>query len=144
MKFNYLLGVGIVLSLIGASLLVALGFLYIKPFMSTRNYVKGQCRLEYKNTTNQMVQCQCSADGNNRCTSVYPCAKVRVNLTTSASSVHYSLILYDSYETYDLQKKTFHVVILQFLLMLFYVGLKDILIDYNFFFQSLLSFSTYL
>ena len=111
MKFNYLLGLGILLSLIGATLLLALGILYIRPFIDTRNYAKGDCLVTSKNTTSKRIVCQCSADGNQPCTSTYPCARVRVQLTTSRSSVHPNIILYDSYETYTLQKVSYHVSI---------------------------------
>lgn len=106
MKLNYLLGIGIVLALVGASLLVAFGFLYIKPYINVRNFKEATCTTIQSFPTGQEVPCQCAADGSSSCVSFYPCLKIWVNFTKTEHSDTRNVTLYDSYETYFLQRET--------------------------------------
>lgn len=105
MKFNYFLGLGIFLSLTGASLLVALGILYVKPYMYIRHFKESQCNVTSSNKTDLLVPCQCSSDGSMPCTSSYPCSKVLVSLNTPEGWLR-NVTLYDTFETYSLQHNT--------------------------------------
>ena len=109
MKLNYLLGIGIVLALVGASLLVAFGFLYIKPYINVRNFKEATCTTIQSFPTGQEVPCQCAADGSSSCVSFYPCLKIWVNFTKTEHSDTRNVTLYDSYETYFLQRETLQV-----------------------------------
>jgi len=108
MKFNYMLGIGIVLSLVGASLLLAFGFLYLRPYIDVQNFKATRCTTVHMspglNPWYTFVPCQCAADGSSVCESRYPCIWVRVNFTDiDSDEVIRNVTLYDSYETYFLQ-----------------------------------------
>lgn len=104
MRLNYVLGVGIILALVGASLLVAFGFLYVKPYINVRTYEEAECRVVSQDSTfRTLVTCQCAADGSSTCVSQYPCVKVFVNYTRVDGVQVENAALYDSYETFHIQ-----------------------------------------
>lgn len=111
MRLNYILGVGIVLSLIGASLLVAFGLLYLRPHLDVRHLVEGQCAKSDIGYTRDIVTCTCASDGGSSCQSQYPCLRITVNVSSkgSAKFVADNATLYDSYETFVLQSSAFQV-----------------------------------
>ncbi|ESN96239.1 hypothetical protein HELRODRAFT_189164 [Helobdella robusta] len=102
MKVNYLLGVGIVLSLIGASLLAALVIMYVIPYIPTRHYMEGVCNLTHCDMSDTIVTCKCQTSG---CISSYPCTNVLVNLLTYGDKTK-NLTLYNTFYTYEAQKIT--------------------------------------
>jgi hypothetical protein len=104
MKLNYVLGVGIVLSLVGVSLLLAFGFLYLKPYLDVADYRAARCTTVSMAGDGLYVSCECATDGSSACESRYPCIKARVNVTAEDEErVTANVTLYDSYETYYLQ-----------------------------------------
>lgn len=105
MKLNWVLGAGIILALVGASLLVSFGLLYLRPHLDVRHLVEGRCAVESVAYTNEMVQCTCASDGGSSCVSQYPCLRVVVNISRAGggSVVAENATLYDSYETFVLQ-----------------------------------------
>lgn len=109
MRTSYCLGFGIVLALIGASLLVAFGLLYVKPYVYIRHMEQSSCMASYSEQTNEMVKCTCTTDGSSSCQSQYPCVKVLVNFSTVEEEFVTNATLYDSYETYSLQKNALQV-----------------------------------
>lgn len=105
MRLNYILGIGIVLALVSASLLVAFGFLYVKPYINVRTYKETVCTtVSQDHSMRQLVTCQCAADGSSTCVSQYPCIKVWVNYTRVDSVFVENATLYDSYETFHIQQ----------------------------------------
>ena len=109
MRFNLVLALGILLGLIGASLLVAFGLWYVKPYMRVRDMVGTQCTTHVTFSTNQLVKCTCAQDGSSSCLSQYPCLKVWVNLTTESGQVLDNITVYDSYETFQFQQAAMQV-----------------------------------
>lgn len=105
MKFNYILGIGILLSLVGISLLLSFGFLYVRPYIDIRNFKETLCRtVSITMDPTSVVNCQCAADGSTSCESQYPCVWARVNFSDiSTGETLVNATLYDSYETYILQ-----------------------------------------
>src|SRR6218665_906278 len=119
MRLNYILGIGIVLALVSASLLVAFGFLYVKPYINVRTYKETVCTtVSQDHSMRQPVTCQCAADGSSTCVSQYPCIKVWVNYTRVDSVFVENATLYDSYETFHIQQSALQVLSL-FLLLKF-------------------------
>ena len=109
------LGVGIVLGVLGASLLVAFGFLYIKPYTKVKHMRETQCIAVNLTVHSELLNCPCSDD----CVAKYPCLQVRVNYTQKVTSqerkeadvevddvIVRDVILFDSYETYSRQRAT--------------------------------------
>lgn len=103
-RSNYLLGAGILLALIGASLLVAFGLLYVQPYIDIRHLVESDCMTENTELVGDMASCTCASDGSGSCTSRYPCIHIIVNYTLESGDVVFNATLYDSYETYILQR----------------------------------------
>lgn len=104
MRINYCLGFGIILALIGASLLVAFGLLYVKPYVYIRHMEQSICAMSHSEYANEYVKCTCTTDGSSSCLSHYPCIKVLVNFSVENGESVINATLYDSYETYTLQK----------------------------------------
>jgi len=102
-RSNYLLGAGILLALIGASLLVAFGLLYVQPYIDIQHLVQSECTTE-KTKLGDTVSCTCASDASGSCTSRYPCIHITVNYTTESDDVILNATVYDSYETYVLQE----------------------------------------
>jgi len=102
-RSNYLLGAGILLALIGASLLVAFGLLYVQPYIDIRHLVESKCTTELRAFAEDYVSCTCASDASGSCTSQYPCIHIIVNYTAETEDVVLNATLYDSYETYILQ-----------------------------------------
>ena len=98
------LGLGIVLGVLGAALLVAFGFLYIKPYTKVKDMAQTLCVATNVTLAPQLRKCPCGSD----CEATYPCLQVRVNYTRKSGSadddVISDAILYDSYETYSIQR----------------------------------------
>ena len=109
MRFNLVLALGILLGLIGASLLVAFGLWYVKPYMKVRDMVGTQCTTHETFPPNELVKCTCAPDGSSSCLSQYPCLKVWVNMTIEGGQVLDNITLYDSYETFQFQQPTMQV-----------------------------------
>lgn len=110
MRLNYILGIGIILALVGASLLVAFGFLYVKPYINVRTYEEAVCSVVSQDSTfRTLVNCQCAADGSSACVSQYPCIKVFVNYTRVDGVQVENAALYDSYETFHIQDSALRV-----------------------------------
>lgn len=104
MKVNFVLGFGIVLALVGASLLVAFGFLYVQPYLNVWTYEETVCTVVSQGIAFQeLVVCQCAADGSSTCVSRYPCIRVSVNYTRVDGMLVENATLYDSYETFHIQ-----------------------------------------
>ena len=104
------LGCGIVLGLIGASLLVAFGILYVKPFMHVKDMVETQCVTD-NHTLSDPVLCQCEDDRASSCESKFPCLIIYVNFTiVDGGRVASNVSLYDDHDTYLLQDKTTQVI----------------------------------
>lgn len=105
MRINWTLGLGIVLGLIGASFLVAFGVLYVKPYMQVNTMISTTCTTWNVTVTDELVICTCaSSDGGASCLSQYPCVKVWVNYTTIKGDLISNATLYDSHETFLLQR----------------------------------------
>jgi len=102
-RSNYILGAGILLALIGASLLVAFGLLYVQPYIDIRHLVESDCMTETA-AVGDTVSCTCASDGSGSCTSRYPCIHIIINYTVESDDVVHNATLYDSYETYILQR----------------------------------------
>lgn len=100
------LGVGIVLGVLGAALLVAFGFLYIKPYTKVKDMTQTLCVVSNVTIAPQLLTtCPCGSD----CSTSYPCLQVRVNYTrgddeADDTDVISDVMLYESYETYSLQR----------------------------------------
>ena len=109
MRLNLLLGFGIILGLIGATLLVALGILYVKPFIKVRDMKLTTCTAASTILTDELVTCTCASDGSQSCLSRYPCLKLWVNFTTLSGEEITNVTLYDSYETFTLQHEVLKV-----------------------------------
>jgi len=109
-RSNYLLGAGILLALIGASLLVAFGLLYVQPYIDIRHLVESECTTERRALAENSVSCTCASDASGSCTSQYPCIHIIVNYTMESDDVVLNATLYDSYETYILQSPAQQVV----------------------------------
>jgi len=103
-RSNYILGAGILLALIGASLLVAFGLLYVQPYIDIRHLVESKCVTEEPAVVVGETTCTCASDGSGSCTSRYPCIHIIVNYTVEVDDVVHNATLYDSYETYILQR----------------------------------------
>lgn len=108
MRMNLLLGFGIILGLIGATLLVALGILYVKPYSKVRNMKLTMCTVSATVLTDELVTCACASDSSQSCLSRYPCLKLWVNYTTgsgggSGGEAVINATLYNSYDTFVLQ-----------------------------------------
>ena len=115
-RSNYLLGAGILLALIGASLLVAFGLLYVQPYIDIRHLVESKCATELTAVAVDHVSCTCASDASGSCTSQYPCIHIIVNYTTESDDIVRNATLYDSYETYILQSPAQQVFCLPSLL----------------------------
>jgi Calcium-activated potassium channel, beta subunit len=103
-RINYILGFGIVLALIGASLLVAFGLLYVRPYVYMRHLVGATCSTQDVVSTGDIVSCTCASDGSGSCMSHYPCLRITVNYTTEDEPIFINATLYDSFETYTIQR----------------------------------------
>ena len=83
LRHKVILGLGIVLGVIGASLMVLLGVLYVGPYVRTKSMRRTTCTAtsatHYDDT---IVRCSCASDG---CRSSYPCLKVRLTPATRVS-----------------------------------------------------------
>ena len=111
MRINWLLGLGIILGLIGASLMVAFGVLYVKPYTQVNSMKKTQCVTWNVTVTSDLVACTCaSSDGRASCLSHYPCVKVWVNFTTEDGVLVTNATLYDSHNTFFLQRPAQQVI----------------------------------
>ncbi|ELU12170.1 hypothetical protein CAPTEDRAFT_204716 [Capitella teleta] len=106
MRVNLLLALGILLGLMGASLLVAFGLWYVKPYMRIRDMQGGTCTTHVAFTTDELVTCTCAQDRSSSCLSQYPCLKVWVNITTEDGVQLDNVTVYDSYETFQFQHPT--------------------------------------
>ncbi|KAK2183719.1 hypothetical protein NP493_298g00043 [Ridgeia piscesae] len=106
LRHKVILGLGIVLGVIGASLMVLLGVLYVGPYVRTKSMRRTTCTAtsatHYDDT---IVRCSCASDG---CRSSYPCLKVLVNFTTTDGEQVSNATLYNSLDTYELQGATLH------------------------------------
>jgi len=103
-RSNYLLGAGILLALIGASLLVAFGLLYVQPYIDIRHLVESECTTEKTAFEGNKASCTCASDASGSCQSSYPCIHIIVNYTVESDDVVFNATMYDSYETYILQR----------------------------------------
>ena len=109
-RSNYILGAGILLALIGASLLVAFGLLYVQPYIDIRHLVESGCMTEEAAVVGEAT-CTCASDGSGSCTSRYPCIHIIVNYTVEfGDDIVHNATLYDSYETYILQRAAQQVI----------------------------------
>ena len=97
------LGSGIVLGLIGASLLVAFGVLYVKPYLQVKNMVRTDCVIANSSVQSDLVKCKCD-DASEDCISSYPCLSLVANFTKSNGDVKPEVPLYDTHDTYLLQE----------------------------------------
>ena len=113
-RSNYLLGAGILLALIGASLLVAFGLLYVQPYIDIRHLVESECTTEKSKLSEETVSCTCASDASGSCTSRYHCIHIIVNYTLESGDVIFNATLYDSYETYRIQSPAQQVSCLLF------------------------------
>ena len=84
MRINLLLSLGILLGLIGASLLVAFAILYVKPYMMVRTMILTTCTTSDSFSPEGVVTCTCANDGSS-CRSGYPCLRLLVNFTREHS-----------------------------------------------------------
>jgi hypothetical protein len=104
MRLNFLLGLGIILGLIGATLLVALGVLYVKPYIRVRDMRLTRCTVSSAVFDTDPCTCACASDG---CLSHYPCLKLAVNFSRhedgNDGEMAVNATLYDSYDTFILQ-----------------------------------------
>lgn len=116
MKLNWVLGAGIILALVGASLLVSFGLLYLRPHLDVRHLVEGHCEVGSVVLTEDYVQCTCASDGSSSCLSVYPCLHITVNVSRGGDLVSDNATLYDSYETFVLQSSALQVCVSQIVL----------------------------
>lgn len=96
-----LLGTGITLGLIGGSLLVAFGLMYVKLYMLVRYMEPVTCTTVDGELSRDFVSCQCGWDGRDNCVSRYPCITIRVNVTGRGVMLE-NITLFDSYETFAL------------------------------------------
>ena len=96
------LGSGIVLGLLGASLLVAFGVLYVKPYVKVKNMIRTDCVITNTSVSSELVACKCDED-DDQCISNYPCLSVTVNYTRRNGVVRHDVRLYDSHDTFVLQ-----------------------------------------
>jgi len=118
-RSNYLLGAGILLALIGASLLVAFGLLYVQPYIDIRHLVESECMTEDTVFADELVSCTCASDASGSCMSQYPCIHISVNYTKESGDVVFNATLYDSYETYILQSSAQQVSYLSDIIRIF-------------------------
>ena len=109
MRLNLLLGLGIILGLIGATLLVALGVLYVKPYIKVRDMKLTTCTVASTMLAEELVTCACTSDGSQSCLSHYPCLKLWVDYSTIAGEDKVNVTLYDSYDTFILQHNVLKV-----------------------------------
>jgi len=108
-RSHIIFGIGIGVGLLGACLLVAFGFQYLKPYLQVRSMEEGLCTVTQSVEASDIrkVMCRCSRDSKAQCVSYYPCVSLLVNVTASDSDVSlHNVTLYDSYETYRLMLTT--------------------------------------
>ena len=75
-----ILGLGIFLGVVGASLLLGFGIGYVKPYMDVKSMKSGHCVVAGAESEKPLVTCACGRDAGS-CHSQYPCLKIVVNLT---------------------------------------------------------------
>jgi hypothetical protein len=109
MRTTYcLLGTGIGLGLVGGSLLVAFGLMYVKLYMLVRTMEPASCSTLDADVTRDSVTCHCGWDGRDSCVSRYPCVTIHVNVT-AGDIILGNVTLYDSYETFALHSPKLQV-----------------------------------
>jgi hypothetical protein len=109
-RLRLVLALGILLGLIGASLLVAFGLWYVKPYVRVRDMEAATCTTEAALPEAEPVMCTCAADRSSACLSKYPCLKVSVTLTSyDGQSTATNVTLYDSIETLNFQQEALQV-----------------------------------
>ena len=77
---SVILGLGIFLGVVGASLLLGFGIGYVKPYMDVKSMKSGHCVVALAENEKPLVTCVCGRDAGS-CHSQYPCLKILVNLT---------------------------------------------------------------
>ena len=77
---SVILGLGIFLGVVGASLLLGFGIGYVKPYMDVKSMKSGHCVVALAENEEPLVTCACGRDAGS-CHSQYPCLKILVNLT---------------------------------------------------------------
>ncbi len=85
------LGVGIFLGVVGASLLLGFGIGFVKPYMDVKHLRPGRCEVAFVNYMDKIVTCECGRDAGS-CRSKYPCVRVLVNLTVPTSDLPNSIV----------------------------------------------------
>ena len=109
-------------ALIGASLLVAFGLLYVQPYIDIRHLVESECMTEEPTVVVGEATCTCASDGSASCMSRYPCIHIFVNYTLESDDVVHNATLYDSYETYILQRTAQQVNCLSSTIVTFFLN----------------------
>lgn len=106
LRHKVILGLGIVLGVIGASIMVLLGVLYVGPYVRTKAMRRTTCSpTTATHFDKRPVRCSCASDG---CRSSYPCLKVLVNFTTTDGEQVSNATLYNSLDTFELQGDKLH------------------------------------
>lgn len=83
---TFVVGLGIFLGVVGASLLLGFGLAYVKPYMDVKNMRSGQCAVTLAANEEPFVTCACGRDAGS-CHSKYPCLKILVNMTVQMEDI---------------------------------------------------------
>lgn len=110
-KQKIVLSLGIFIGVLGASLLVGLGVLYLKPYLMVRTMEEADCAVISQDVNVVPVTCICAAEGSSSCHSRYPCLRLKVSLYDQAAETFLeNITLYDSYDTFQLQQNAMQVM----------------------------------
>ena len=94
-----LLSLAIMLCLLGSSLLLAFGFMFLKPYMVVQHLTRSMCSLRPIREQSSYRPCTCvSADED--CVSYFPCLHLSVDITLKSGQVIQNVTFYDQLETY--------------------------------------------
>lgn len=69
----------VLLMLMCCALLIALGILYVRPYVKTSAYSPAKCRA-VNVTDHGLMACDCSSDDEDECHSVFPCVEITVKI----------------------------------------------------------------
>ena len=109
-KQKIVLSLGIFVGVLGASLLVGFGVLYLKPYLQVRTMEEADCAVISNDVNVIPVTCMCAPDGSSSCHSRYPCLRLKVTLFDQHRVQELqNITLYDSYETFLLQRNALQV-----------------------------------
>ena len=98
-KSCLLLSLAVTLCLAGTSLLLAFGFMFLKPYMIVQHLTRSICSLTTIRDQSPYIPCTCmSADED--CVSYFPCLHLYVDVTMESGQIIQNVTFYDQLDTY--------------------------------------------